>query len=172
VNPPYIFGPFAPNFRIPKPDYGTLSTNLYIYHFLTKKGKTFPSSPGSSDVRDIARIHVEALTSPPESSIGRKRLPLASPYDVNYKKAVQMVDSAHPELRDRLVDANTAPEFPIDKLPVDLKRVEDVTGVKVDSYHTWEETVLDTIDSLLALEKGWVSQGYKVEIPALEEYGF
>jgi hypothetical protein len=28
------------------------------------------------------------------------------------------------------------------------------------------------IDSLLALEKGWVSEGYKVEIPAIEEYGF
>ena len=97
---------------------------------------------------------------------------LASPYDANYKKAVEIVASAHPELRERLVDADTAPIFPIDKLPVDLKRVEDVTGVKVDSYHTWKETILDTIDSLLALEKGWVNQGYKVEIPALEDYGF
>jgi hypothetical protein len=172
VNPPYIFGPFAPNFRIPKPDYGTLSTNLHIYHFLTKKGRAFPPSPGSADVRDIARIHVEAVSSPPESSIGRKRLVLASPYDANYKKAVQIVASAHPELRERLVDADTAPVFPMDKLPVDLKRVEEVTGVKVDSYHTWKETVLDTINSLLALEKGWIDQGYKVEIPALEDYGF
>jgi nucleoside-diphosphate-sugar epimerase len=172
VNPPYIFGPFAPGFRVPKPDYGALSTNLHIYHFLTKKGRAFPSSPGSSDVRDVARIHVEALTSAPESTIGRKRLPIASPYDGNYKQAVQFIAEAHPELKDRLVDVNTAPQFPVDKLPVDLKRVQDVTGVKVDSYHTWKETVLDTIDSLLALEKGWVSGGYKVEIPALEEYGF
>jgi nucleoside-diphosphate-sugar epimerase len=145
---------------------------LHIYHFLTKKGRAFPPSAGSSDVRDVARIHVEALTSAPESSIGRKRLPIASPDDCNYKQAVQFVAEAHPELRDRLVDANTAPQFPVDKLPVDLKRVEDVTGVRVDSYHTWKETVLDTIDSLLALEKGWVSKGYKIEIPALEEYGF
>jgi len=172
VNPPYLFGPFAPGFCIPKPDYGALSTNFHIYHFLTKKGRAFPSSAGCSDVRDVARIHVEALTSAPESSIGRKRLPIASPYDSNYKQAVEFVAEAHPELRERLVDANTAPQFPVDKLPVDLKRVEDVTGVKVDSYHTWKETVLDTIDSLLALEKGWVSKGYKIEIPALEEYGF
>jgi len=45
-----------------------------------------------------------------------------------------------------------------------------VTGVKVDSYHLWKETILDTIDSLLALEKYWVSNGYRVEIPTLEEY--
>lgn len=172
LNPPYLFGPFAPKFRIPEPDYSALSTNLHIYHFLTKKGNPFPLSGGSADVRDVARIHVEAVTSPPESSVGRKRLPISSPYDCNYKKAVQFVAEAHPELRDRLVDANTAPEFPFDKLPVDLSRVEEVTGVKVDSYYSWKETVLDTIDSLLALEKGWVSKGYKIEIPALEEYGF
>ena len=171
VNPPYLFGPFIPGFRVPKPDYGVLSTNLHIYHFLTKKGRAFPTIPGFADVRDVARIHVEALTSAPESSVGRKRLPIASPYENNYKEAVQFVAAAHPELIDRLVDANTAPQFPVDKLPVDLKRVEVVTGVKVDSYYAWKDTVLDTIDSLLALEQEWVNHGYEVEIPALEEYG-
>ena len=172
VNPPYLFGPFAPGFRIPKPDYGALSTNLFFYHLLSRKGRAFPSSPGSADVRDVARIHVEALSSPLEASVGRKRLPIASPYDGNYTEAVLFVADAHPELKDRLVDANSAPHFPVNKLPVDLKRVEDVTGVKVASYHTWKETVLDTMDSVLALEKGWVSEGYEVEIPALEDYGF
>jgi nucleoside-diphosphate-sugar epimerase len=172
VNPPYLFGPFAPGFRIPKLDYSALSTNLHIYHFLTKKGRAFPQFAGSADVRDVARIHVEALTSAPESSVGRKRLPIGSPYECNYKEAVLFVADAHPELKDRLVDANTAPQFSSDKLQVDLKRVEDVTGVTVDSYYTWKETILGTIDSLLALEKSWVSQGYEIEIPALEDYGY
>lgn len=172
MNPPILFGPFVPGFRIPRPDYGTLSTNLHIYRFLTKKGRTFPQRTGNTDIRDVARIHVEALTSAPESIIGRKRLPIASPFDGNYKEAVLFIADAHPELRDRLIDANTAPKFPADKLPVDLKRVADVTGVKVDSYHTWKETILDTIDSLLAVEKSWASQGYEIEIPALEDYGF
>ena len=171
MNPTYIFGPFVPNLRIPKPDYGSLSTNLHIYHFLTKKGRAFPLFGGAVDVRDVARIHVEALTSAPESSVGRKRLPIASPYNGNYKKAVQFVAEAHPELLDRLVNTDMEPDFPVDKMDVDLKRVEDVTGVKVDSYHTWKETILDTIDSLLTMEKGWISNGYKVDIPALEEYG-
>ena len=171
MNPPYLFGPFIPGFRIPKPDFSALSTNLHIYHFLTKKGRAFPQIAGNADIRDVARIHVEALTSAPESSVGRKRLPISSPYDGSYKDAVLFVADAHPELRDRLVDANTAPKFPADKLLVDLKRVEDVTGVEVGSYYKWKETVLDTIDSLLAVERSWVSQGYEIEIPALEDYG-
>jgi hypothetical protein len=171
VNPPRLFGPFAPGFRIPKPDYGALSTNLSLYRFLTREGNPFPPAPGYADVRDVARIHVEALTSPLESSIGRKRLPIASPYGSNYKKAVEFIADAHPELKDRLVDASAAPQFPVDRLLVDLKRVEDVTGVKVNSYYTWKETIVDAIDSLLTLEKGWISEGYEVEIPAPSEYG-
>ncbi|KIM77055.1 hypothetical protein PILCRDRAFT_12401 [Piloderma croceum F 1598] len=114
---------------------------------------------------------VEALTFAPESSFGRKRLPISSPYDGSYKEAVLFVADAHPELRDRLVDANTTPQFPADKLLVDLKKVENVTGVEVGSYYTWKETILDMINSLLAVEKSWVSQGYEIEIPALEDYG-
>jgi hypothetical protein len=116
-------------------------------------------------------MHVEALTSAAESSVGRKRLPIASPYEGSYKEAVLFVANAHPELRDRLVDANTAPRFPADKLLVDLKRVEDVTGVEVGSYYTWKKIILDIFDSLLDVEKSWVSQGYEIEIPALEDYG-
>lgn len=170
VNPPYLFGPFAPGFLVPKPDYAALSTNLHIYQFLTPKG-TFPTSPGSADVRDVARLHVAALSAPSESTVGRKRLIVSSPYDTNYKQAVEFIAEAYPELKDRLVNSDTAPKFPIDKLPVDLKRATEVTGVQIDSYHTWKETVLDTVGSLLALEKDWVSKGYKVEVPALAEYG-
>jgi nucleoside-diphosphate-sugar epimerase len=170
VNPPYLYGPFAPGFKIPKPDYAAISTNLRIYQFLTPKG-TFGQSPGYADVRDVARIHVEALNSPPESSVGRKRLIIASPYPVNYRQAMQLVAEARPELRDRLVDADSAPELPVDRLPVDLQRVADVTGVQIDSYHTWRDTVLDTVDALLALEKDWISKGYKIDIPPLAAYG-
>lgn len=170
INPPYLFGPFAPGFILPKPDYAALSTNLHVYQFLTPKGK-FPTSSGSADVRDIARIHVESLRSAPESVVGRKRLIVSSPFDSNYKDAIHFILHAHPELKDRIVDVNTAPVFPIDKLPVDLTRVAKVTGVQVDSYHTWKETVLDTVDSLLALEAEWKGKGFDVEIPALGDYG-
>jgi hypothetical protein len=90
---------------------------------------------------------------------------------VNYRQAIQLVAEAHPELRDRLVDADSAPELPMDKLPVDLQRVADVTGVQIDSYHTWRDTVMDTVDALLALEKEWISKGYQIDIPPLAAYG-
>jgi hypothetical protein len=50
------------------------------------------------NIRGIARIHVEALTSAPESVVGRKRLPIASPYDGNTTKrrCCMYVGDAHP----------------------------------------------------------------------------
>lgn len=47
----------------------------------------------------------------------------------------------------------------------DLKRVEEVTGVKADSYISLENTYLDTVDSLLVQENGWRAQGFTISIP-------
>ncbi|KZP20199.1 NAD-P-binding protein [Athelia psychrophila] len=174
LNPPYLFGPFAPNFKIPKPDFAALSTNLHLMRFLQKEGRWYPTSPGAGDVRDVARIHVEALNSPPQAQVGPKRLPIASPYDSNWKEAARFVREAYPELvaEGRLVDPSTGPDFPFDKLPVDLERVKEVTGVEPSSYKPWKDTVLGAMADLLRFEKQWVAEKYEVEIPALEAYGF
>ncbi|KAF7969594.1 hypothetical protein HWV62_26823 [Athelia sp. TMB] len=172
LNPPYLFGPFAPNFKIPKPDFAALSTNLHFLHFLQKEGRWYPGSFGGADVRDVAAIHVGALTSRPASEVGLKRLPIAAPYDFNWKEAVRLVREAHPELADRLVDPSTGPDFPYDKLPVDLKRVQEVTGFEVGSYKTWKDTALGAFEDVLKFEQQWVAQGNKVEIPDLADYGF
>lgn len=47
---------------------------------------------------------------------------------------------------------------------MDIKRVEEVTGVKADSYISVEDTILDTVDGLVELEKAWVAQGYKIPV--------
>ena len=36
--PPILFGPFAPGFSVPTPDYSALSTSLHIYRLLTPEG--------------------------------------------------------------------------------------------------------------------------------------
>ncbi|KAF7974972.1 hypothetical protein HWV62_10711 [Athelia sp. TMB] len=172
LNPPYLFGPFAPDFKIPSPDFAALSTNIHFLHFLQKEGRWYPSSSGGADVRDVAHIHVEALNSRPASEIGRKRLPLASPYDYNWKEAARFVREAYPDLADRLVDPSTGPDFPYDKLPVDFGRVQEVTGVEVGSYKTWRETVLGAFADVLKFQSEWVARGDKVEIPDLADYGF
>jgi hypothetical protein len=37
-------------------------------------------------------------------------------------------------------------------LPADLK-IKQLTGFRENEYRPWEETILDTVDSLLAIEK-------------------
>lgn len=152
----------------PTPDFATLSSANQIFQFLTPQG-TFPFMSGYMDARDLAEIHIRALDSPPESAVGRKRMLLASPQDLDYKTAVDFVAEARPELKDRLVNANRAPKFPIDHLPTDLKRVAEVTGFKDDGYIPWRDTILNTVDSLVALEKDWISRGHSVVIPAYYE---
>lgn len=111
------------------------------------------------DVRDLARAHVAALNSPSASVIGRKRLIVASPYDFNYKDAIEYIAEQRPELKARLIsDTSKAPEHA--NAPWDLSRLEEVTGVKSESFKTWHETILDTVDALLALEKEWVKKGF------------
>jgi len=90
---------------------------------------------------------------------------VASLHDLNYKIAVEFIAEKRPELKDRLVDANKAPKFPPRKIPLDIKRVADVTGMKEDSYISWQDTILDTVDDLIRLEKDWVSSGFSVKIP-------
>jgi hypothetical protein len=89
---------------------------------------------------------------------------IASPYNFNFQGVVELISANRPHLKNRLITA-TPPVFPLYKLPVDLKRVEDVLGVKVDSYKKWEETMLDSVDSLLEVEKAWEAKGYTVVIP-------
>jgi nucleoside-diphosphate-sugar epimerase len=118
---------------------------------------------GYIDVRDLARAHVNALNSPPESVVGRKHLLMASPHDLNYKTMIDFIAEKRPELRDHLADGTKVPKFPVDRMILDIQRVEEVMEVKVDSYIPWQDTVLETVDDLIKLEKDWVSKGFSVE---------
>lgn len=121
---------------------------------------------GYIDVRDVARAHVGALTSPPSSVVGRKRVVMSSPYGLSYKAAIELIRNQRPGLKDRLLNPLSAPKFPRDDLPVDLKRAAILTGVEVDSYIPWEQTILETVDDLMRFELDWVSKGFYVQIPS------
>ncbi|SJK98706.1 uncharacterized protein ARMOST_01975 [Armillaria ostoyae] len=152
VGPAYNFGSFAPGFEylIPEPDLSALSTNESIYALLRPDNTEFPDAPGAIDVRDAARAHVLALQSPPSSDVGRKR------------DALAIIAKERPELKDRLVDVAVAPEWPSYTLPVEWQRIEDVLGLKADSFIPWEKTVLDAVDSLVRIEGLWKEKGFKV----------
>lgn len=166
VTPAWIFGPFAPGFEhlIPKPDYKAFSTDGYIYALLRPDNEHFPSSEGYTDVRDLARAHIAALN-PISTVAGRKRIAVVSPYPSDYRDALKYLADERPELLDRLANPSKAPLWPSFKLDVDRTPVEDVLGIKKDSYKTWRETILDTIDVLVNLENGWRSKGFEVAVP-------
>jgi len=89
---------------------------------------------------------------------------ISSPYDFNFQGVVELIAAKRPALKNRLVTTKP-PVFPFHKMPVDLKRVEDVLDIKVDSYRKWEDTMLDAVDSLIELENNWKAKGYNVVIP-------
>jgi len=166
-NPPFLYGPFASGFSLPTPDYYAMSTNLYIYRLITATGP-FPSGPRYIDVRDVAKAHVLALKSPLSSmpGIGRKRLIISSIYGFDYEEVLELLKTRRPELAARLTRTALPP---IDKanlvLPFDVDRVERVVGMRRQDYTTFEDTMLDTVDSILALEKDWIKKGYTIEVP-------
>ncbi|KAG6918284.1 hypothetical protein DXG01_015376 [Tephrocybe rancida] len=163
LNPPFLYGPLAETFTVSTGNYFSLSTDLYIYRLLSPDGE-FMYSPGHADVRDIARAHILALTSPPASAVGRKRIIIGSPHGFDPKATVDFLAESRPELKGRLTK-KTPPPYRFDRIPVDFKRVEEVLGMSKDEFHTVEETMIETVDSLLALEKQWVSNGHEVNIP-------
>jgi hypothetical protein len=43
--------------------------------------------------------------------------------------------------------------------------VEKAFGIKLDSYKTWKETILDAVDRFIDLENQWKAKGLKFEVP-------
>ncbi|KAG6832863.1 hypothetical protein H0H87_012795 [Tephrocybe sp. NHM501043] len=163
-NPPYIYGPLAETFTIPTGNYTALSTDIYIYRFLSPDGGVTMSALAHADVRDIARAHILALSAPPTSTVGRKRILIASPHGFDPKATLELIADRRPELKARLAK-KISYDFPFDRVPIDFKRIEEVLGMTKDDFRTLDETMLDTVDSLVALEKQWVAQGHEISIP-------
>ncbi|KAF7314629.1 Epimerase domain-containing protein [Mycena kentingensis (nom. inval.)] len=164
--PPWIFGPLAPRFEklVPSPDgaFTQFSTNGFVWQLLRKDNTNYHYTPGSIDVRDVARIHIAALeTTGPHP----RRVPIQSPYETDFRAAIQLVYDERPELRARLADPETVPRWQSYRLPIDLKPVEDVFGYPTSKFKTWRETILDGVDRFLDIERHWAKQGFEFEIP-------
>jgi nucleoside-diphosphate-sugar epimerase len=166
VNPPWIFGPLSEALPIPdKPTWTTISTDLHILHLISPHAK-FPRLLGYVDVRDVARAHVLALNGKNPDPSRKKRLPINSPHAINYDDVLRLIVTKRPELESRVL-SGPAPHYTKAQIipPLDLQRVEDVVGLKPSEYHSLESTILDSIDSLVELEKFWASKGYDVRAP-------
>ncbi|KAK7053200.1 hypothetical protein VNI00_003819 [Paramarasmius palmivorus] len=163
---PIVYGPWPSEFYMPDPNFG--SSTIIMWHLLKPDGKFGQVMvPLYVDVRDLAKAHVLATThSAPTSTVGRKRLVLVSPHAADWTKAVNVIKERRPELADRVIKRNP-PKFP-PLFPVDFARVEEVLGMKLSDFRTFEETIIDSVDNCVRLEKEWVGNGKEVNIPDID----
>ena len=155
IHPGYVFGPLGSGQVYNSPATGS---NRYIYGLIaagaapgrpvSEYDPAVRAPPLNVDVRDVARAHVLALQVPPSDE--PKRFILSSS-TFTWKEAVEFIARARPELKARLpvVTGNERPVPPFAAL--DTSATENILGLK--NYVKWQDTVLDTIDDLLRVEK-------------------
>ena len=154
VHPSYIYGPVGTGQVYNSPGTGT---NGYVYGLISgPPGRPvggFDTATGvppmSVDVRDVARAHVLALKVP-SSPDAPKRF-IVSPNTFTWKEAVELLAQARPELKGRL-PVITGKEPPVPPgCTFDTSASERILGLK--NYVKWQDTILDTIDDMLRVEK-------------------
>ncbi|KAI9062562.1 NAD-P-binding protein [Trametes sanguinea] len=158
INPPFVYG---------KPLEGlitgagimSLGSNALIYQLIAgEPGRPLPPQlpPFFCHVQDVARAHVLALKLPklPESAdVQEKRFIIAGPGAILWLDAVKLLLEKRPQLKDRLPTLENAPPLPGPLAKVDTSRAAEVLGMR--EYVGMEETLLETIDALLKVEKYW-----------------
>ncbi|KDQ50495.1 hypothetical protein JAAARDRAFT_41955 [Jaapia argillacea MUCL 33604] len=151
VLPPFIFGPFAPGFLIPEKSISALSTNAHIYSLING---TMPIDlgVGSADIRDVARLHIAALTPKSPSNTQQKRV-LVARETIDWKVVTEYVAEQRPELKDRLPSTKGVANLTGPFATLDTTRAREWLGVK--TFIPWQQTMLAAIDDLLRFENQW-----------------
>ncbi|KAJ3901175.1 hypothetical protein F5879DRAFT_1049969 [Lentinula edodes] len=145
INPTVIYGPVIH----PISSLKSLNASNTIIYSLINGSKAIPPDtvPVFCDVVSTAQIHVKALES--KATYGKRVIFTKGPGTVY--QMLQIIAKARPELADRLSpipEADPLAGKPFSKF--DTSIAVDVLGVKGLDL---EETVLQTVDSLLELEK-------------------
>lgn len=97
------------------------------------------------DVRDVALAHVRAIE---VAEAGGKRFFVTAGFFTN-KKVVDAIRAKYPQLEGKLPSSKDAEDdMPEDIYGFDNKRSVEVLGIK---YRSLETTVVDTVESLLAV---------------------
>ncbi|KAK7456483.1 hypothetical protein VKT23_010733 [Stygiomarasmius scandens] len=166
IEPPFVLGPITTQFFVTTSSSCHGTTNMHLYQFLSPPGTgTYPPYAMYIDLRDVANLHIRALSSPPTSKVGRKRLVVGSPHEWDYYKTLELIKNKVPTLKERLVNVKTDNEPPtmeMKRIPCDFQRIEEVLGMKMEDFRSFEETILDTLDQYIVLEKEWGQGGVDV----------
>ncbi|KIY53149.1 NAD(P)-binding protein [Fistulina hepatica ATCC 64428] len=160
ICPPFLYGPFAPGFEHVATDVNSMSTNEYMYGLVVPTHTEYPPATSAMDIRDTVRIHIAAIESDVSRSlpVDEKRFIVNVFGRFSFQDAIQLLLNKRPALKTRLADPTKAPAAPPAEYYAEtlgLERIEEVFGIPVSSYITWQQTVLESVDSALALEKLW-----------------
>jgi nucleoside-diphosphate-sugar epimerase len=153
IHPSYVYGPLGTGQVYHSPARGT---NGCVYGLITgAPDRPVPGydpvdhfPPVSVDVRDVARAHVLALKVPPSDTLKRFILHSST---FTWKEAIELLSEARPELKGRLPVITGKEPAVAPFATVDISATEAVLELK--DYVKWQDTILDTIDNLLRLEK-------------------
>jgi nucleoside-diphosphate-sugar epimerase len=151
VNPTYFIGPFAPALIINPGDVDAMSTNLILYNILLPDSKISTSNLGFVDVRDVARGLVAGIKTP-----GRHRALLSGEW-FELKDAVDYISVVRPSVKSRLPKLTPSGQT---QAIVDNTSTEEALKFKVRS---WRDSVLETVDALIRLEREWVDAGVDLD---------
>lgn len=151
MNPTFFLGPNAPGQKLIPGEPNALSTNLVLYNVILPGSKQQTPPFGFVDVRDVAAGLIAGI-----KVTGRNRVPLTGEW-FEMKDAAEYIGEVRPELKDRL--ANIVPTGQ-SKAAVDNSKALEVLGIEPRS---WKDTVIQTIDYLVGVEKAWKEQGIDIE---------
>ena len=89
---------------------------------------------------------------------------ISSPHEVDFTEVVNLIGTKRPELKERLIKTSV-PAYPVKRLNYNIKRLDEVLGLKETEFVPLEETILAAVDSIVAVEKQWLAAGFTVNVP-------
>ncbi|KAJ3760464.1 hypothetical protein EV360DRAFT_68675 [Lentinula raphanica] len=145
--PPAIFGPQLSADVTLTSSPSSLGTNGFIQMLFAPEYPPIPIGH-MIDVRDAARAHVLALTTPPVA--GRPKRFIISNGTFLWKDVAALVKKRKPELASRLPKETSVPG-PQTSAPMDTTFANEVLGMR--SYIPQEETFIEAVNVVLQWEK-------------------
>ncbi|KAI5117065.1 hypothetical protein M0805_006787 [Coniferiporia weirii] len=158
INPPFLMGPYIPGVVPSGPT--DIGTNRFLYRLIAgPPGRTLPPllSPHYLDVRDCARAHIAALSTPkaPPGSQRTKRF-LVIAGAVTWRTVTEWLYETRPELRERLPDVSGGIYLPETMSENDVGPAERALGMR--EYIHWKKMVQDGVDDFLVLHEKWMKE--------------
>ncbi|KZP19348.1 NAD(P)-binding protein [Athelia psychrophila] len=149
LNPPMIYGPALQDAATSPASLNTSAS--MIYQLFSGELSAVPDDryPLFVDVRDVAKAHVLALQ---KDSASGARIPLCGG-GFTWAQAVEELNATRPELRSRLVPQGTGNAARSTMATISTRVAAETLGLK--EFIGWKQSLSDTVDSLLELEKKW-----------------